>query len=94
MSLEDLDKKFDDLLSQVDKRFEDLGKKLEERFSYRPLGSEPRLKPKRDSAFWGVALVLVGFVLLANHFQWLNDDIPLIPTVLVLLGLYLIIENR
>jgi hypothetical protein len=95
MSLEDIDKKFEELISQVDKRFEELGKKLEDRFSYhsttptKPIGHRAR-----DSVFWGLALVVVGLVILANHFHWLNDDIPIIPTILILLGLFLILENR
>jgi hypothetical protein len=95
MSLEDIDKKFEELVSRVDKRFEELGKKLEDRFSY-PASSQPKPKPSRtrDSIFWGAAMMVVGLVLLANHFHWLSEDVPVIPTVLILLGLYLILENR
>lgn len=95
MTLDDLDKKFEDLVSQVDKRFEELGKKIEDRFSYHLSGaSQRKISRASGGSFWGVALVLGGIILLANHFQWLGDDIPLIPTILVLLGLYLVIENR
>jgi hypothetical protein len=95
MSLENLDKKFEELISQVDKRFEELGKKLEARFSYHAEGpSKPRAHRAHDSVFWGLALVIVGLVILANHFHWLHDEVPIIPTVFILLGLYLILENR
>jgi hypothetical protein len=95
MSLENIDKKFEELLSQVDKRFEDLGKKLEDRFSYHAEApSKPHPRRARDGIFWGLALVIVGLVILANHFHWMHDDVPVIPTVFILLGLYLILENR
>lgn len=95
MNMEDLDKKFEELVSQVDKRFEELGKRLEDRFSYHPpTPPEHRSGRRFTGASGGMALILVGIVMLADHFQWLGRDVPLIPTVLVILGIYLIIDNR
>jgi len=98
MKLDDLDKKIENLITSVEKRFAEIDKMIEERLSGRPKSdsteAKHRVKKHRDASFWGIALVVIGFILLGNHFHWFNLDIPVLPTALIILGCYLILENR
>lgn len=100
MSLEDLDKKFEDLTAKMEKRFDEFREKIEERFTSQKPASEAQdesqgeLRKHRDTPFWGVVLVIVGVILLGNHFDWFDLGIPIIPAALIILGCYLILENR
>lgn len=100
MDPEELDKKFTELADNFQKRFDDLNKKVEERLSrleQKPAPSStppPRLKKHHDSVFWGLVLLIIGIILLGNDFRWFYLDIPVLPTALIILGGYLVIENR
>ncbi|MBU0520478.1 hypothetical protein KKA00_03560 [bacterium] len=100
MSLDDLEKKFTEFADDMEKRFNDFTQKLENEFFSKKTETEKlqqihKPPPKgRDAAFWGIVLVVVGVILLGNHFRWFYLDVPLIPAALVILGAYLIMENR
>lgn len=95
MNTEDLEKKLDEAVLRLEKRLEDMGRDLEARFSG---GSTPpaerRTHRGKDSPFWGTLLVVLGFILLANHFDWFHLNIPILPAALIVLGLFLVIENK
>jgi hypothetical protein len=100
MSLDELEKKFSDFAEEVENRIEEFGKQIDERFSNaKPTEREHRpdqpLPSKRhhDIPFWGIILIIVGFVFLGNHLHWFHFDIPWIPAALIILGFYLIFEN-
>jgi hypothetical protein len=97
MTTDDLEKKLEVLSARMEERLEAFGKRLEERFdktgseSVTPVQSRGR---KSETPFWGIVLVLGGFILLGEHLHWFNLDIPFLPAALIILGSYLIIENR
>lgn len=98
MTFEELDKKIEAFVSRMDDRITE----IERRLGSRSEGSQKNAAPAdkgpqrrgRDSSFWGIALVVIGFILLGNHFNWFDLDIPIIPAALIILGCYLLIENR
>ncbi|RJP73680.1 MAG: hypothetical protein C4524_14280 [Candidatus Zixiibacteriota bacterium] len=97
MSTEDLERRVEDIVARLEKRIEDLEKSLDQRFSASGSPLPPLTPPhrrSRDNSFWGIALLVVGLILLANHFDWFYFEIPWIPAALIILGLYLILENR
>jgi len=94
MNLDDLEKKLEEATARLEQRIEDLGRRLEERTSGLSRTPSERKTHQRESPFWGIVLVVVGFILLANHFDWFDMRLPLIPAALMILGLFLLIENR
>ncbi len=95
MSLEDLEKRIDDALAKLEGRLENLDQELEGKVNA-ALHPEKRMPARvnRSGAFWGLALIVIGVVLLGNHFEWFDWHIPLIPAALIIIGVYLLIENR
>ena len=100
MTLDDLDKKFNELAAKLEKRFEEFRTKIEDHLSHPQPATEektekqPELRRYREVSFWGVVLVIVGVILLGNHFNWFDVEIPIIPTAFIILGCYLILEHR
>jgi hypothetical protein len=94
MSLDDLEKKLNKFAEEVEERLETFGKRIDESLGSKDSTEpEPRSGRLKDFPFWGIVLIIVGFVLLGNHLNWFDIDVPLIPTALIVIGLYLIIEN-
>lgn len=46
------------------------------------------------SPFWGVVLLVLGFVFLADNMGWLYIDLPFWPIVMIIGGAYLIYSSR
>ena len=95
MSLEELEKRVDDALGKLEGRLENLDKEMEGKINA-ALHPEKRIPPKAKCAegFWGLALIVIGIILLGNHFEWFDWHIPLIPAALIIIGVYLLVENR
>ena len=51
-------------------------------------------KKKKEGGFFGFAMIVVGIILLGNEMGWFRWDIPWFPVVIILIGIYLIIEHR
>ncbi|NPA38654.1 MAG: hypothetical protein GXN99_02555 [Candidatus Nanohaloarchaeota archaeon] len=49
-------------------------------------------KSKRK-VLWGVVLALVGFIWLAKDLGWLKINIPIIPLIVLIIGIWWIIEG-
>ncbi|MCX6639990.1 MAG: hypothetical protein NTW14_05850 [bacterium] len=100
MSLDELEKRINDVSDQIEKRFDEVTKQIEERFTQsKSTGQEPprqdlRPRSRQHTPFWGIALIAFGIVLLNNHFSWFELDVPILPAVLIILGAYLIFENH
>ena len=75
MSLDDLEKKFEEFTRDIEKRIEEFTRRLDAKLSGGKT-PEPEKKgttgsPRRhDTTFWGIILVIIGVVLLGNHFRW------------------------
>jgi hypothetical protein len=94
MMPEDLEKRLEEAVAKLEKRAEELGKNLEERFTQGKNDfSSCRPRMRRGTPFWGIALVVVGFLLLANHMHWFLRDLPIIPIVLIALGALLLFDR-
>jgi len=100
MSVDDIEKKFTEFANNMEKRFNEFTQNLQNDLKGGKTETEklqqvtPPRRRDRDAAFWGIVLLIIGVVLLGNHFHWFYLDIPLIPAALVILGAYLIFENR
>jgi len=100
MNLEDLEKRLEKVGSDIGQRLEEISQRLDDHLSGKGsaggASDESQLPPRRgySTPFWGVALVVIGVILLGNHFDWFDLQIPVIPTALIILGCYLILENR
>lgn len=96
MSLEDLEQHVEKVVVELNQRLDDLSKRMEDRFASGNGSLSGKKMPRRNrsASFWGVALVTIGVILLGNHFNWFDLDIPIVPVALIILGCYLILENR
>jgi hypothetical protein len=99
MDLNELEKRVDEIGERVEKRIDELAKHIEERFSQKN-NTPPQFPPSYQhrarigGSFWGIALIAFGIVLLNNHFDWFDLNIPLLPAILIILGLYLVFETK
>jgi hypothetical protein len=100
MNNEEIEKKLSEFAETIQRQFDEMKKHIDERLSKIEAISEPpkitvpKVKKRCDSAFWGVVLLVVGIILLGNYFRWFYLDIPIFPSILVILGAYLILEDR
>jgi hypothetical protein len=54
-----------------------------------------RRNHEHNRGFWGVAMVVAGFVWLAKSLGWLHDiDVPIFPLIIIVAGVYLIIRSQ
>ncbi len=100
MNTEEIEKKLSRVAETLQRQFEEFKKQVNERISKleenraAPEKPLPALKKRHDGVFWGAVMVVVGIVLLGNYFRWFYLDIPIFPAILVILGAYLIFEDR
>lgn len=97
------EKKFEDKMKDVEERLEEMGKKIEERgeefgkrVETRAKDWEKEFKKKGKhghTLFWGIVLVLIGFMWLGNNLGWFYYDVPWIPVIMIAGGIYLIMKN-
>jgi hypothetical protein len=84
----------EDLSDQINQRVDDALKRVDEKLAN--IANEPRKKSRRrwDNTFWGIVLLLVGFFWLGNNLHWFRIHIPLWPVILIVIGLYLLLDQR
>ena len=57
--------------------------------------AESRRDHNHNRAFWGAAMVAVGFIWLAKSLGWLRGiNIPIVPLILILAGVYLVLRSQ
>jgi len=97
------EEKFEKKMKKLEKRMEEIGKALEEKGEQ--LGEKVEDKVKTvdkkmwgrrhsgHSLFWGIVLIVVGFVWLGNNLGWFLYDIPWVPVAMIAVGIYLILKH-
>jgi hypothetical protein len=85
---------FEKVVGDLDQRVKDALKKVEEKLGQ--IEEEPREKSRRrwDNSFWGIVLLLLGFFWLGNNLHWFRIHIPFWPVILIVIGLYLLLDQR
>jgi apolipoprotein N-acyltransferase len=85
---------FEKKVESIDQRVNDALKRVEEKLG--KIADEPRKMSRRrwDNSFWGIVLLLVGFFWLGNNLHWFRIHIPVWPIVLIVVGLYLLLDKR
>lgn len=97
------EEKFEEKMKRLEKRMEEMGKKLEEKGEELGKRVEGKAKTVHDklgrkghrehSVFWGIVLIVVGFVWLGNNLDWFDYDIPWVPVVMIGVGIFLVIRH-
>ena len=85
---------FEGVVEDINRRVNDALKRVEEKLG--KIAEEPRKKSRRrwDNTFWGAVLLLVGFFWLGSNLHWFRIHIPLWPVILIVIGLYLLLDQR
>lgn len=47
----------------------------------------------RNSEFWGIVLIVIGFIFLADNLHWIRWSLPWIPTILIIFGGFLVFQS-
>jgi uncharacterized membrane protein HdeD (DUF308 family) len=91
------EKQFEEKLEEITKKFEARLKETTDQMEQKldsKLWVQQKVKRHRHSEqFWGIALLVVGLILLANRFDWFDWHLPLIPIALIVVGAYFIFAN-
>ena len=89
-----IEEKLEELSRQVEDKMREIGESVDSKFKQHLEDKELRehihSRSRRGGEFWGVILLVVGFLILADNMHWFNWDIPLIPLGMIILGVYLI----
>lgn len=89
---EKLEKQMNTLRQRIEEVGRRAGDKIDEKLEHIPRRQTRR--GNRDSLFWGIALIVVGAVWMGKSFGMFFWGPPLLPTVLIVLGLFLIFRTR
>jgi len=84
--IEEIGKTVEEKGEELGKRVESRAKKIQNRFEHRECG-------RGHSLFWGIVLIVVGFVWLGNNLDWFDYDIPWVPVAMIGVGIFLIIKH-
>ena len=97
------EEKFDKKMKKLEKRVEEIGEKIEEKGEEFGKKVESKAKTFHEkfekkghhghNLFWGIVLIVVGFLWLANNLDWFEYDVPWIPVVMIAVGIFLILRN-
>ena len=89
--LDSLDERVEQLREQVEELTNSLGDKSTQwthKVHIRPA------RYGRDSLFWGLVLLIAGGIMIIDKFTVFDIDLPLLPSALIVVGLYIIIRGR
>jgi fatty acid desaturase len=92
--LDELSKKVDEVVDEVGRRVDEAIGKVDEKVE--EVAGRVRRKSRRkwDNTFWGIVLIVVGFLWLGSNLDWFDIHIPFWPAVLIVIGVYLLLEHR
>ena len=48
---------------------------------------------KNNTMFWGVTLIVLGLVWLGNNMGWFYPEVPMIPLLLIAVGIHLVLKH-
>ena len=94
------EEKIDTKMKEVERKIEELGQTIESKGGEWGKKVEKQAKALSEkvekeghgghSMFWGVALIVLGFLWLGRNLGWFLFDIPWLPVVLIGVGAFLI----
>ena len=73
----------------IDKKLKETAEKIDRKIDEK-INPGKRTCSQRSSEFWGIVLLILGFLFLADNFHWIHWDIPFWPLVMIIGGGYLI----
>ncbi|MBC8205196.1 hypothetical protein ISS30_06975 [bacterium] len=79
----------------IEEKAQEIGRKIESEFrgGKKSEHSERRCHHSAGN-FWGVVLIIFGFIFLAENLRWIDWNIPFWPLLLIVVGAYLIYDKR
>ena len=89
--MKDVEKKIEELGETIGTRGEDWGKKVEKK------AKAFAEKVEKDghggqSIFWGIVLIVIGFLWLGRNLGWFLFNIPWFPLILIAVGIYVVLK--
>jgi hypothetical protein len=97
------EKKFEDKMKHMEKRIEEVGKNVESKGEAFGKRVEERAQQiakdvkkegrKTPGLFWGIVLIVVGFIWLGDNLGWFWYDVPWIPIIMLVVGIFLVLKN-
>jgi hypothetical protein len=91
------EKIFEEKIEETTRRFEerlkDFEERLEEKFDTKYWEHRRWTHSRRSGEFWGIVLLIVGFIFMAENMHWFHWDFPLIPTAMIVVGIYLLFRS-
>jgi len=86
-----LEKKVEEIRKTLEEKGEGLGEKVSDKVKAvdQKIGSRAH---SGHSLFWGIVMIVVGFVWLGNNLGWFSYEIPWVPVVMIAVGIYLILR--
>ena len=85
-----IEEKIEEISRAVEQKLTEFGDKLEGKIH----DKKSKDAKRKGGDFAGIVLIVIGFIFLANNLNWFRWDIPLIPLLLIILGVYLIYSHR
>jgi len=97
------EEKIDNKMKEVENKIEDMGKTIESKSE--EWGKKVEMKAKafskkvekdghgRNSMFWGIALIVLGFLWLGRNLGWFLFDIPWFPLILIGMGAFMVWQH-
>ena len=92
--LQKIHEKIDKVIDDVNVKVNDVLKKVHDEIDELP-GVKPKKSRKRwDNTFLGLVFLVFGFFWLGNNLDWFDLRVPFWPVILIIIGLYLLLESR
>lgn len=88
------EEKIEEIVKKVEEKIHNIGDIVDERIKEHLVEKEAKNvksnQQRRNHEFWGIILLVFGFIFLAENMNWIQWDVPLIPLAMVAIGIYLI----